>query len=132
MSTLNQKKCPQCGYETSNPQFVYCPCCESDKVKLIDAIHDPSPAKHANAKSDYLESSDTDSHKSGMINKDTGASVGMGGVNTGEITSIDNSKTTIINHSTPKTHVEILVESRKVYRQRCKNLFHDGFYVKTI
>ena len=127
MSTLNQKKCPQCGYETSNPQFVYCPCCESGKVKLIDAIHDPSQAKHANAKSDYLESSDTDSHKSGMINKDTGASVGMGGVNTGEITSIDNSKTTIINHSTPKTHVEILVESRKVYRQRCKNLFHDGF-----
>ena len=127
MSALNHKRCPQCGYETTNTQFVYCPCCESGKVKLIDAIHDLSQAKNANVKSNYLESSNTDSLKSGMMNKDTGASIGMGAVNTGEITSIDKSNTTIINNITQKTHAEILVESRKVYRQRCKDLFYDGF-----
>lgn len=127
MSALNHKRCPQCGYETTNTQFVYCPCCESGKVKLIDAIHDPSQAKNGNVKSNYLESSNTDSLKSGMMNKDTGASIGMGAVNTGEITSIDKSTTTIINNITQKTHAEILVESRKVYRQRCKDLFYDGF-----
>ena len=127
MSTLNQKKCPQCGFETTNSQFVFCPCCESGKVKLIDAIHDPLYAKNEDAKSSDIESSNADSPKSGMINKDAGASVGMGGINTGEITSIDKSTTTIINNTTQKTHTEILVESRKVYRQRCKDLFYDGF-----
>lgn len=127
MSTLKQKKCPQCGFVTTNSQFVFCPCCESDKVKLIDIIDAPSYARNIDKKSDHIETSDIDKNQTGMINKDTGASVGMGGVNTGEITSIDKSTTTIINNNIQKTRAEILVESRKIYRQRCKDLFFDGF-----
>ncbi len=123
MSALKQKKCPQCGFVTTNSQFVFCPCCESDKVKLIDIIDAPSYARNIDKKSDHIETSDIDKNQTGMINKDTGASVGMGGINTGVITST----TTINNNNIQKTPAEILVESRKTYRDRCKDLFKDGF-----
>lgn len=66
---------------------------------------------------------------SNTMEKNSGSSVGMGGINTGTISSTDNSNTTIINNNTTieKDAAEKLVESRRVYRSRCKDLYYDGF-----
>ena len=63
------------------------------------------------------------------MEKNSGSSVGMGGVNTGTISSTDNSNTTIINNNTTveKDVAEKLIERRRVYRSRCKELYYDGF-----
>ncbi len=111
-----EKKCPKCGFKTKNLRYTYCPECRENKILLIDNISDTADTSS--------ELSDTFS-----LLKGSSASVGMGGINTGTISSTDNSNTTIINKNTikEKTPAEILIENKKVYRSRCKELFHDGF-----
>ena len=66
-----------------------------------------------------------------ILNKDIGANttLGTGNAISGGIhnnTHVIDESTTIIN-TVNKTPAEILVESRKTYRSRCKDLFYDGF-----
>lgn len=136
MSTSKQKGCPVCGFVTDKPQFVYCPNCEDGQVKLVDLGSDFSMLSEKEELEEIQNKQlGNNSERSTIHKKDMGANTALGtgnaisggihnntNVNDESVTTINIHKTTI-----SKSAAEILVESRKVYRSRCKDLYYDGY-----
>lgn len=136
MSTSKQKRCPICGFVTDKPQFVYCPNCEDGQVKLVELGFDFSmPSEKEELEEIQNKQLGDNSENSTMQKKVIGANTALGTGNaiSGGIhnnTSVNDESVTTINvHKTTinKSVAEILVESRKVYRSRCKDLYYDGY-----
>lgn len=136
MSPSKQKRCPICGFVTDMPQFVYCPNCEDGQVKLVELEFDFSmPSEKEELEEIQNKQVSNNSEKSTIQKKDIGANTALGTGNaiSGGIhnnTSVNDESVTTINiHKTTinKSAAEILVESRKVYRSRCRDLYYDGY-----
>lgn len=141
-----QKKCPKCGYVTNDLQFVFCPCCD-EEIRLVEVGTEQPNVSVATANtttSACNEQSDVQILASGNVvtggidiekkkakETDTTISLGTGNAVSGGIhssTTINDSSSSVVNvFTTQKTQAEVLIENRKLYRARCKELFYDGF-----
>ena len=143
-----QKKCPKCGYVTDDLQFVFCPCCD-EEIKLVEVGAEHPDVPVATADSTTLASNEQSNVQildSGNVvaggvnidslkNKDTETSISLGTGNavSGGIhssTTVNDSSSKVVNvYSTQvaKSPAEILIENKKLYRSRAKELFYDGF-----
>ena len=117
------KYCPNCGFEEENFEFDYCPNCDNQNKLMV---------RQSKSENSQTVGADNSRKQASEV------SLGMGAAVRGNITSntstIDNSKSTVINKVTniikEKSPAKIHEENVITFRKRCRALCNNGLFSK--